>query len=67
MGSSIAGLSYQSSGYGNSTISTSSRVMPFTLSISSMPCSSWMRHQSFLMVFRLFVRPIFLPLSSDIR
>ena len=27
---------------------------------------SWMRHQSFLMVFRLFEMPIFLPFRSDI-
>ena len=42
-------------------------VMPFIRSISSMPCSSWMRHQSFLIVFRLFERPIFLPFRSVIR
>ena len=67
IGSNIAGLSYQSSGYGNSTISTSARVMPFMRSINSMPCSSWMRHQSFLIVFRLFVSPIFFPFNSTIR
>ena len=32
-----------------------------------MPCSSWMRHQSFLIVFRLLVSPIFFPFSSVIR
>ena len=42
-------------------------VMPCMRSMSSMPACSWMRHQSFLMVFRLFVRPIFLPLSSSMR
>ncbi len=66
IGSSISGLSYQSSGYGNSTISTSSRVMSLSISISSMPCSSWHRHQSFLIVFRLFERPILLPSRSFI-
>lgn len=37
------------------------RGMPFIRSMSSMPAYSWMRHQSFLMVFRLLVRPIFFP------
>ena len=32
-----------------------------------MPCCSWMRHQSFLMMFRLFERPIFLPFRSFMR
>ncbi len=63
----ISGLSYQSSGYGNSTICTSLRVMPFIRSISSMPCSSWMPHQSVLTVFWLLERPIFLPFRSAIR
>ena len=63
----ISGLSYQSSGYGNSTIWTSLRVMPFSRSISSMPCSSWMPHQSVLIVFWLLERPIFLPFRSAIR
>ncbi len=67
MGSSISGLLYQSSAYGNSTISTSLRVIPFSRSMSSIPCSSWMRHQSFLILFRLLLRPIFLPFRSTIR
>ena len=33
----------------------------------SMPMCSWMRHQSFLMVFRLLEMPIFLPFRSFIR
>ena len=45
----------------------SSIVMPWILSIVSMPMCSWMRHQSFLMVFRLLLMPIFLPLRSSIR
>ena len=63
---SISGLSYQSSGYGNSTSSMSSMVMSLSFSMFRMPMCSWMRHQSFLMVLRLLEMPIFLPLRSDI-
>ena len=45
----------------------SSMVMSLSLSMFSMPMCSWMRHQSFLMVFRLLEMPIFLPLRSFIR
>ena len=41
-------------------------VMPLIRNISSMPACSWMRHQSFLMVFRLLVSPTFFPLRSVI-
>ena len=41
--------------------------MPFSMSMFSMPMCSWIRHQSFLIVFRLFEIPIFLPLRSCIR
>ena len=33
----------------------------------SMPMCSWIRHQSLLIVFRLFEMPIFLPFRSSIR
>ncbi len=45
----------------------SSMVMPLSISMFSMPMCSWIRHQSFLMVFRLLLMPIFLPLRSCIR
>ena len=65
-GVSISGLSYQSSGYANSTSSMSSIVMSLSISMFSMPMCSWMRHQSFLIVFRLLEMPIFLPRRSCI-
>ena len=45
----------------------SSMVMSLSISMFSMPMCSWMRHQSFLIVFRLFEMPIFLPFRSFIR
>ena len=41
--------------------------MSCSISMFSMPMCSWIRHQSHLMVFRLFEIPIFLPFRSSIR